>query len=129
MIINNLNNSFTIQNLVCVTSFFEPFLDERCSIAKNQAFYSSNWLIKILAMQLKIALFGITKDIIGGSSLVFEINETQTVEKLRNSLFQQYPALQHLNSLAIAVNGTYALETQIIQANDEVVLIPPVSGG
>jgi molybdopterin synthase sulfur carrier subunit len=41
----------------------------------------------------------------------------------------KYPELAKLQSLAVAVNGAYAQNEAHISAEDEVVLIPPVSGG
>lgn len=80
-------------------------------------------------MQIKILPFGITKDIVNEKIIYFELNNNITVGSLRSKLIHQYPALAELNSLAIAINGEYALEEQEISSGDEVVLIPPVSGG
>lgn len=80
-------------------------------------------------MQIKILPFGITKDIVGGKMIHFELNNEPTVGNLRFNLLQHFPALSNLNSLAIAINGEYALDEQSIEVGDEVVLIPPVSGG
>lgn len=80
-------------------------------------------------MQIKILPFGITKEIVGSSTLHFEVSATTTTQLLKEALFESYPALERLNSLAIAVNGEYAAEDLLIQPGDEVVLIPPVSGG
>lgn len=80
-------------------------------------------------MQIKILPFGITREIVGEPTVNFLNQDMLTVEALRNMLFQRYPALERLNSLAIAINGAYAENDQIIQPGDEVVLIPPVSGG
>ncbi len=84
---------------------------------------------QLLYMQIKILAFGIAKEIVGGSTAVIALPEAPTVENLRGVLAGQYPALEQLASLAIAVNGTYATDDQCLQPNDEVVLIPPVSGG
>lgn len=80
-------------------------------------------------MQIKILPFGITKEIVGSPALDFATEELLTAAALKKSLFEQYPALKALNSLAIAVNGAYAEDDLPIQPGDEVVLIPPVSGG
>ena len=73
--------------------------------------------------------FGIARDIVGGSNLSFQIQEAATVGVLKNALLSTYPKFEELRSLAIAVNSEYANDDQVIQASDEVVLIPPVSGG
>lgn len=79
-------------------------------------------------MKYKVRAFGVTKDILGGKEAVVEI-QGQTVADLRNQLFQQHPQLKGLRSLLIAVNNTYAENEQVIAENDEIALIPPVSGG
>ena len=79
-------------------------------------------------MKFKVKAFGVTKDILGGKEAVVEI-QGQTVADLRNELFQQHPSLKGLRSLLIAVNNTYADNDLRIHENDEIALIPPVSGG
>jgi len=80
-------------------------------------------------MQFKILPFGITKELVGSPTVNFTASDTTTVAALKELLFERYPALERLNSLAIAVNGAYASNEQVLQPDDEVVLIPPVSGG
>ncbi|MDX1940357.1 MAG: MoaD/ThiS family protein [Saprospiraceae bacterium] len=80
-------------------------------------------------MQVKILAFGVAKDIVGSRQFDFAISDHTTVEALRKNLHTQYPALEKLASMAIAVNGEYASDEVIISSGDEVVLIPPVSGG
>ena len=80
-------------------------------------------------MKIKILAFGITRDILGGSTVEKQIPADANVADLRAALYAEYPALQKLNNLAIALNTEYASEEQTITERDEVVLIPPVSGG
>ncbi len=80
-------------------------------------------------MKITILAFGIARDIVGGSTLDAELPETCSVGGLREILFSKYPAFQNLAALAIALNAEYAQDDQMIDARDEVVLIPPVSGG
>lgn len=80
-------------------------------------------------MKIKILAFGISKDILGGSTVEMQIPDGACVADLREALYSQYPALQKLSNLAIALNTEYATEEQEISERDEVVLIPPVSGG
>ena len=84
---------------------------------------------KINVMKIKILAFGITRDILGGSTVEMQIPADASVADLRAALYAEYPALQKLNNLAIALNTEYASEEQKIAERDEVVLIPPVSGG
>jgi molybdopterin synthase sulfur carrier subunit len=80
-------------------------------------------------MKLKIQLFGITKEIIGDSEIDMQISDNQTVSELLVNLKKQYPGLEKLSSLWVAVNEDYAESDYILQNNDIVALIPPVSGG
>jgi molybdopterin synthase sulfur carrier subunit len=80
-------------------------------------------------MTIKILAFGIAKDILGGASVSVPLEEGASVAALKNYLAQQYPALQRLSSFMIAVNGEYANIDTIIEPDDEIAIIPPVSGG
>ncbi len=80
-------------------------------------------------MQIKIVAFGIARDIIGQPAIHFDMQGGNTVADLRKALSEQYPRLDALASLSIAVNQEYANNDVLIEASDEVVLIPPVSGG
>jgi molybdopterin converting factor subunit 1 len=80
-------------------------------------------------MKLKIALFGIAKEIVGRSELELTTADAQSVAGLMDQLRQQYPALRELTSFAVAVNSEYAAEDYRLHENDEIALIPPVSGG
>lgn len=81
---------------------------------------------------MNILLFGITKDIVGSSTLSLshsEGREIQNVKALKNHLMEKYPKLGELDTLAIAINSEYAQDGSTIQSGDEIALIPPVSGG
>jgi molybdopterin synthase sulfur carrier subunit len=80
-------------------------------------------------MDLQITAFGISRDIVGQRQLILPISSPLRVEELRSMLLQKYPALSQLRSLAIAVNEEYVAEDHLINPTDEVVLLPPVSGG
>lgn len=80
-------------------------------------------------MNIEILAFGIAKDIINGSTLSIEVEDGISVADLKTKLCEQYPDFKKLSSLAIAVNTAYQEDGYILTANDEVVIIPPVSGG
>ena len=79
-------------------------------------------------MNYRIKTFGIAYDILGGREVNLEVPAT-TVGELREALLARYPALQELRSLFIAVNQSYADDSQGLRPEDEIALIPPVSGG
>ncbi len=80
-------------------------------------------------MQVSVLFFGITKDLIGKRSIFLELSDNMTVAEFKRMLFERYPELLDLNALAVAVNSAYAFDGDLINANDEIALIPPVSGG
>jgi molybdopterin synthase sulfur carrier subunit len=77
---------------------------------------------------IKVKLFGIAKDIVGSSTLNIE-QELSTVDDLLAYLKSAYPAFKDLTSLLVAINDEYANTAAKINQEDEVALIPPVSGG
>ncbi len=79
---------------------------------------------------MKIISFGITKDITGSLLLDFNMGENPvSIADLKEGLFNKYPKLRGLSTLSIAVNNKYATNETIVHNQDEVALIPPVSGG
>lgn len=80
-------------------------------------------------MKITVLAFGIAKEIIGQLELTLQLSEEATVADLKSHLVSQFPDFQKLASLRVAVNTDYADDTQSLHSNDEIVLIPPVSGG
>ncbi len=80
-------------------------------------------------MNLRILCFGITRDIIGQFEYAITLEMGATVADLKQKLSSQFPDFQALRSLRIALNSEYAGDEIVIKENDEIVLIPPVSGG
>jgi molybdopterin converting factor subunit 1 len=77
---------------------------------------------------ITVKLFGIAREIVGSSSIVIE-EATPTVEELLEYLKSKFPQLNKLTSLLVAVNSEYAAADREISTNDEIAIIPPVSGG
>ncbi|MCE7995355.1 MAG: MoaD/ThiS family protein [Roseivirga sp.] len=80
-------------------------------------------------MNIEIVAFGIAKDILKGKSIQLEVASAATVEQVKKQLVNDYPDFQTLASLQLAVNAEYVVDDYVLNENDEVVLIPPVSGG
>lgn len=81
---------------------------------------------------MTILLFGITKDIVGQPTLSLSHSEAQSLKtagELKSYLKNNYPGMKHLSSLAVAVNSEYAQDDQALKEEDEIAIIPPVSGG
>lgn len=81
-------------------------------------------------MNVEILSFASASDAIGCDRLSIQVDDGTTVEGLRHTLDQRYPALQALwSSLAIAVDGEIASSDRVLNEGAEVALLPPVSGG
>jgi molybdopterin synthase sulfur carrier subunit len=80
-------------------------------------------------MNVNILAFGIVKDIFQRPCIEIELKGKATVETLKSSLEEKFPRLKQLASYMIAVNDEYAAVNDLINANDEIAIIPPVSGG
>lgn len=80
-------------------------------------------------MKIEVLAFGIAKDIFGGSTISIELNGDATTANLKQELEERFPKLKELRSYMIAVNDEYAQADTAIAEQDEIAIIPPVSGG
>ncbi|WP_423998667.1 MoaD/ThiS family protein [Maribacter sp. IgM3_T14_3] len=79
---------------------------------------------------MNVLFFGITKDIVGSSEVSFSDEfKPVNVAELKKQLIKSYPEFSKLNSLAVAVNSEYADDNVLLNGNEEIAIIPPVSGG
>lgn len=80
---------------------------------------------------MELLLFGIAKDIVGESVMdLSNVDELpKSVAELKKLLATEYPDFSKLSSLAIAVNSEYASDDVLLKKDDEIAIIPPVSGG
>jgi molybdopterin converting factor subunit 1 len=81
-------------------------------------------------VKVDVLFFGVLKEFFEADRDVVELSEGATVGDLVAVLRdggEPNPALW--NSLAVAVNQSYADAAQVLHYGDEVALLPPVSGG
>lgn len=82
-------------------------------------------------MKITVLLFAGIAERIGQTSVHLTIEgSTPTVGQIKEELKQHYPnAAELIQSAIIAVNQEYAPSHVLVNENDEIALIPPVSGG
>jgi len=81
-------------------------------------------------MRVRVLFFGMLKDLAGKSSDALDMDENATVGDVLERCAEQIPRFKEaLPSLAVAVNQQYAGAETALNSNDEVALLPPVSGG
>lgn len=78
---------------------------------------------------MKILLFGIARDIVGSDSFQLADSAIARVSDIKDALERIYPKFRHLSSYMVAINNEYAQDDQPVQQQDEIAIIPPVSGG
>lgn len=80
-------------------------------------------------MKITVLLFGIATDLIGSSSLEVALPINSSVNSFKDLLKEQHPKLEKMSAYAVAINESYVTDETIIQENDVIAIIPPVSGG
>lgn len=81
-------------------------------------------------MRVRVLFFGGLKDIVGKSSDSLELPDGAVVRDVLAHYLAQVPRMRELMaSLAVAVNQEYAAVETSLKSDDEVALLPPVSGG
>jgi sulfur-carrier protein len=81
-------------------------------------------------MRIRVRLFASLREATGRPELDLELPERATAEDAWRRLAESYPSLaSRRTSLAASVNRRYAPFAQALAEGDELVFIPPVSGG
>jgi molybdopterin converting factor subunit 1 len=81
-------------------------------------------------MLVRVLFFGMLKEFVGKPSSTLDLADGATVRDLLGSCAMEFPRLKSsIASLAVAVNQEYASLAWVLKSDDEVALLPPVSGG
>jgi MoaE-MoaD fusion protein len=81
-------------------------------------------------MRVRVLFFGVLKDLAGKPSDTLDLSAGATVRDLLMHFESKFPRMREvLPSLAVAVNQQYAGPETQLKSDDEVALLPPVSGG
>jgi molybdopterin synthase sulfur carrier subunit len=67
---------------------------------------------------------------VGEKQVMIDPSENiSTVSTLKNWMKKKYPKLQQLTSFAVAIDSEYANDGDTLTSQNEIAIIPPVSGG
>ena len=81
-------------------------------------------------MKIKIMFFATLRDAVGAKTIELEIPANMTVGGLKELLVGRYPKITPArNFIMTAINREFAADEQVIPAEAEIALFPPVSGG
>jgi len=82
----------------------------------------------LFKMHVRVLPFGVLKESLGSDAFALDLPGGATVADLIARLGVQAPEIESLG-IAVSVNAEYADRNQVLRENDEVGLLPPVSGG
>ena len=81
-------------------------------------------------MTIRVRLFARARDLAGADQITVDLPAGATVAELRARLGETCPALGPLlTRSAVAVNEEFARDDGVILPENDVALLPPVSGG
>ena len=81
-------------------------------------------------ISVNIKPFASYREMIGEKGIVMNLPEGASVSYLISDLVDKYPGLKPIESkMVVAINYEYQDHNYLLQSDDEVALIPPVSGG
>jgi molybdopterin converting factor subunit 1 len=81
-------------------------------------------------MRVRVLFFGMLKDLAGKSSDLLDLPDGALVRDVLAHYLGETPRLKEsLAALAVAVNQEYTGPETVLKSDDEVALLPPVSGG
>jgi len=84
----------------------------------------------LVKQSLSIKLFASLRQAMNSNEIKVDIDDEITVSQMKKIVFETFPNLKKLNiPFFVAVNHNYATDSIVIDTNDEIALIPPVSGG
>lgn len=80
-------------------------------------------------MRVTVRFFALYRERAGTSQVEMELPDGATAKELLTRLRRAYTSLPLTDSVLIAVNSEYVRPEAPLREGDEVVFVPPVSGG
>jgi len=81
-------------------------------------------------INVKVLFFGAAREAAGAEEVIITTALPARVNSVKEEVFSRYERVSPFaKSLMIAVNREYATDETVINNNDEIAFLPPVSGG
>jgi len=85
---------------------------------------------ELVKQSLSIKLFASIRQAMNSNEIKINIDNEITVLQMKEIIFETFPNLKKLNiPFFVAINHKYSKDSDVIDTNDEIALIPLVSGG
>jgi len=85
---------------------------------------------ELVKQSLSIKLFASIRQAMNSNEIKINIDNGITVLQMKQIIFETFPNLKKLNiPFFVAINHKYSKDSDVIDTNDEIALIPQVSGG
>lgn len=81
------------------------------------------------SINVNIVSYGIATEIIGVKRTMISLPAESNIASAKKYLIEKYPALNNLAKISFAVGASYQTDGYGLNEGDELVIIPPVSGG
>ncbi len=83
-------------------------------------------------MKVRVSYVALVADVVGKHEEVIDVEDRITLGELLNYIMSKYPKLKELNKevkITAVVNSVSTELDKVLKEGDEVVLLPPASGG
>ena len=81
-------------------------------------------------MRFRVKLFATYRELVGAKDVVWTADSGTTLGEFLDAFLGRHPRLAtHRGTMMLAVNQAVADPSQVLHEDDEVALLPPVSGG
>lgn len=83
-------------------------------------------------MRIKVSYVALIADVVGKREEVIDVGDGITLSELLNHIMSKYPKLKELSKevrVTAVVNSVSNELSQVLKEGDEVVILPPASGG
>ncbi len=83
-------------------------------------------------MRIKVSYVALIADVVGKREEVIDVGDGITLSGLLNHIMSKYPKLKELSKevrVTAVVNSVSTELSQVLKEGDEVVILPPASGG
>ena len=103
-----------------------------CQKSKKNSTQNNDTLVRQSkpTMQIQVLMFAAAREAAQSDSLGIEVSDDACAKDVLNSIAVALPSISALMpSCRLAIDGQYVSPDTVIDANRELALIPPVSGG